>query len=1019
MPTPAFPHLSCPLCPLWFHFPNRRWQSLIFLALCGCLVAGAPARADETPAEVEDSVERDYSDELPRIPPLEPHEALDSFQVHQGFRIEQVAAEPLVHDPVAMAFDGDGRLYVVEMRGYSEDPDDLLDRVVLLEDTDGDGQFDKSTVFLDGLSWPTAVICYDGGVFIGVAPDILYAKDHSGDGRADEKRVVFTGFGRSNVQGLLNSFQWGLDNRIHGATSSSGGEVRRADASDDEPIVLRGRDFAFDPRTLKLEATSGGAQHGLSFDDWGRKFVCHNSDHIQLVLFEDRYIARNPYLAAPGPRKSIASDGPQAEVYRISPVEPWRIVRTRLRLKGVVPGAVEGGGRAAGYFTGATGTTIYRGDAWPREYLGNAFVGDVGSNIVHRKVIEPAGVELVAHRADAETEFVASRDIWFRPAQFAGAPDGTLYVADVYREVIEHPDSLPPVIKKHLDLTSGRDRGRIYRVVPDGFEQPPLPRLSQASTEELVALLEHPGGWCRDTAARLLYERQDRSAIEPLMAMANSSESPLGRLHAIYALDGLDALTDSVILGRLVDEHPGVRRHATRLAERLVADSPTIRARLVEMVDDPDLKVRYQLAFSLGEFDGPARNEALAAICRRDAGDSWVRLAVLSSLARGADDVFATLMADRDFRRDKSGRAVLEALANQIGLQNEQDAVAGVLKSIEELGADEGPLAEALLRNMSEALAKSGSPLGERLGDGKVGRLLEEMLATARTKAADDEVPLDERVEAIRSLGLAELADVRPVLEPLLDHRQPQPLQAAALAALDKYREADVAEMIVAAWPGMSPRLRSQATEMLFARSERLPALVEALESGDVALGDVDPARLRLAVRETDGPLHERLQAIVESLALGRRQDVVEAYRAALEIDGDAERGREVFKKNCASCHRLEGIGHEIAPNLAAMQNRGPEAIMVNVLDPNREVNPQYVNYLLVTGDGRSLTGIIAAETATSVTLRRADNETDTILRIDIDELQSTGLSLMPEGMEKQIDPQAMADLIAYLMSVE
>ena len=167
---------------------------------------------------------------------------------------------------------------------------------------------------------------------------------------------------------------------------------------------------------------------------------------------------------------SIAADGPQAEVFRTSPVEPWRIVRTRLRVAGAVPGPIEGGGRAAGYFTGATGATIYRGDAWPAEYRGQAFIGDVGSNIVHRKTLSADGVLLVANRADEGSEFVASTDIWFRPAQFANAPDGTLYIIDVYREVIEHPASLPPVIKKHLDLTSGRDRGRIYRIVPEGFQ---------------------------------------------------------------------------------------------------------------------------------------------------------------------------------------------------------------------------------------------------------------------------------------------------------------------------------------------------------------------------------------------------------------------------------------------------------------------------------------------------------------------------------------------------------------------
>ena len=222
---------------------------------------------------------------------------------------------------MAMAFDESGRLYVAEMRDYSEQDKDRLGRVRLLEDTDGDGRFDKATIFAEDLSWPTAITCYDGGVFVGAAPDIYYLKDTDGDRKADVRKLVYTGFRRNNVQGLLNSFQWGLDNRIHGAASTSGGTDHAARRSlTFKPVSVSGRDFSFDPRTLELRPESGGAQHGMTFDDWGRKFVCSNSDHIQLVMFEDRYLARNPYVSAPGARVSIAADGPQAEVFRTSPV---------------------------------------------------------------------------------------------------------------------------------------------------------------------------------------------------------------------------------------------------------------------------------------------------------------------------------------------------------------------------------------------------------------------------------------------------------------------------------------------------------------------------------------------------------------------------------------------------------------------------------------------------------------------------------------------------------------------------
>jgi putative membrane-bound dehydrogenase-like protein len=773
--------------------------------------------AQQQPAR--DSVDRDYSDELPRIPPKSPREALATFQVAAGFRIEQVAAEPLVASPVAVSFDENGRLYVVEMRGYSENYGDQLSRVRLLEDTDGDGRYDKANVFVGGLRWPTAVFCYDGGVFVADPPDVYFFRDRNGDGHSDERRLVMTGFSTSNVQGLVNSFQWGLDNRIHAATSSSGAELIVSPGEPGEQrLVLRGRDFALDPRTGLVQVTSGGGQHGMSFNQWGDKFVCSNSDHIQHVVFEDRYVARNPYFAAPGARRSIAPDGPQAEVFRTSPVEPWRIVRTRLRVQGLVPGPVEGGGRAAGYFTGATGVTIYRGNAWPPEYRGWAQVGDVGSNLVHRKRVEPDGVTFVARRVDPQSEFVTSTDIWFRPCQFANAPDGTLYVLDVYREVIEHPNSLHPVIKRHLDLTSGRDRGRIYRIVPDGFRQPARPLLGQASTPELVATVAHDNGWHRDTAARLLYQRQDRSAIPLLVKQARQSPQAEGRIASLYALAGLMPFLDSqTLLAALSDQHPRVREHAVRLSERSLRESPELIPRLFELVDDPELRVRYQLAFTLGEVPSPLRYAALARIARRDGADPYVRVAVMSSLAEGAGQVLADLAADSEFRRSDAGRQWLTALAAQIGRQQRGEDVAALLQVLRDV-AEESTAVQTLVRGLA---ARRGSTLERQVSVATRGaseRLLSELLDQAAATAAQTEGDVKSRADAVALLRLGTFPDRRELFASLLQPAEPAELQAAALATLGSMAHDGVAELVLAAWPAFSPRLRSIAADMLASR---------------------------------------------------------------------------------------------------------------------------------------------------------------------------------------------------------
>src|SRR5688572_12310565 len=451
--------------------------------------------------------------DLPNTPPVEPAASLSTFQLRAGIRLDLVASEPLVVDPIAMCFDEDSRLFVVEMRDYSERRDDRLGRIRMLEDTDSDGRFEKSTIFAENLPWPTALIWFDGGLFVGSTPDILFLKDTDNDGKADQSRVIFTGFGaglqRLNVQQLLNSFNWGLDNRIHGASGGNGGTITTVAKPGNPPLALGSSDFSFDPRTYEIRRENGGGQYGLTFDSAGRKFICSNSAHIRQVMYAHNEVLPEMPYPLPSPALDIPVDGPSGPVFRISPDEPWRVLRTKWRVAGLVAGPIEGGGRASGYFTSASGVTIYRGTALGTQFQGDAFIADVGSNLVHRKKLRPNGVPFKAERAADEqrSEFLASRDNWFRPVAFANAPDGALYIADMYREVIEHPWSLPPNIKKHIDLNSGNDRGRIYRAVATNFVQPKLPKLSRASNEELVAMLEHANGWHRDTAARLLYER--------------------------------------------------------------------------------------------------------------------------------------------------------------------------------------------------------------------------------------------------------------------------------------------------------------------------------------------------------------------------------------------------------------------------------------------------------------------------------------------------------------------------------
>jgi len=951
-------------------------------------------------AEEPNSVEQ-----LPRIAPLSPAKALASFEVQPGFRIELAAAEPEVADPVAMAFDEHGRLFVVEMRGYSEQRDEKLGRVRRLEDTDNDGRFDTSDVYVDGLQWPTAVVCFDGGIFVGAAPDIFYFKDTTGDGHADVRRTAFTGFGTENMQGLLNSFSWGLDNRIHGSAGTNNARVHSPQHPGRPPVSVRGCRFAFDPRTLEFVTSSGTGQYGMSFDRWGDPIVCSNSEAAMIAMYDDRYLSRNPFLVAPNPIKKIYEGGTGAEVFRISPVEPWRELRTRLRASGAVKGIVEGGGTAAGYFTGASGVTVYQGDAYPADYLDNAFIGDVAGNLMHRMLLSPEGVGLTARRADPGREFVASRDNWFRPVQFANAPDGTLYVADMYREVIEHPKSLPPVIKRQLDLTSGQGLGRIYRVAPENFERRPAPRLDEASTAELVALLQHRNGWHRETAARLLYQRRDPTAVRRLEQLAQDSRSPDARLRALYCLASLSALQPDTILRALGDVHPQIRRHAVLLAETLVADSSPVRDKLCAMTSDDDPRVRYQLAFTVGEIPGDQRTSALVRLALRDANDRWTRTAILTSLGDRADRVLGELATDQTFRRSDSGAKLLAEIAKYLGAKNNVHEIRGVLATIDTLMTEEPELAGSLVIALAQGAAlRGGSRISQIVNsdeDPAAAKLLQRIASQAAEDARNEKLSLKKRVAALRRLSVGSFSLVRDVSSELIDYRQPVKVQAAALSALSAFDESEVSEMILDSWDGLGPQLREEALETLFSRRQWLDVLLDALESQDLPARDIPATRAKLLLEHPDERIRRRAEKLFVKHAPGERAKVLESYRDVLKMEGDVKVGKQVFKKTCSACHRLEGVGYEIGPSLAAARNRGPDFILMSVLDPNREVNPQYVGYVVQTEQGKIISGMIAAETATSVTLKQGEDATETVLRADIAEMRCSGRSIMPEGLEK------------------
>jgi putative membrane-bound dehydrogenase-like protein len=958
--------------------------------------------------------------DMPRFPAVAATNAAATFRLRPGFHVQLAAAEPEVASPVTIAFDEFGRMYVAEMIDYSERREETphAGRIRRLEDIDGDGRFETSVIFADNLPWPTALACSQGGIFVGASPDILWLKDTTGDGRADERKVVITGFGsgvaRLNVQALLNSFNWGLDNRIHGATGPNGGtEVRAVAGAGAAAVDLRGRDFSFDPRTFEIRPEAGGAQYGLSFDSRGHRFVCSNSDHLQMIAFEPHETVRNPAFALPNPRVSIAADGPAAEVFRLSPDEPWRIVRTRWRISGVVPGMVEGGGRVSGYFTGATGTTIYRGDAYGPEFADNAFIGDAGGNLVHRKVLVPDGVLLSGRRpADEQgVEFLASTDTWFRPVHFQNAPDGCLYVVDMYREVIEHPWSIPEAIKKHIDLDSGNDRGRIWRIAPNGFRQPRRPMPGTQDVVGLVGALASPNGWHRETAARLLFERQDVAAVPHLVQLLRGTGPAVGRWHALYALDGLRALLpDPHLTAALDDPDATVREHAVRLAGKFLAKGgayPTLVERLVLRTRDSDARVRLHVALAMAHVPAPKRGPVLTDLARRDAGDPWIQAAILNGLVDGPAEVWNTLVAEEGFAGSAVGDAFLRRLAEMIGTRNQPVEVDRVLQVSEARGAT----GAVWVRSLLEGARRSGATALP----GGVARL-KPILDSARKAAASSETSEGLRLEAIQLLALTGFEDSGGVLGRLVSGDRER-VALAAVSALGRMNSSEVGPLLLGSWKAVGLRVRNEILGVLTARPERARLLLDAVEQRTVLRTEI-PAATRQALHGSrDTTVAERSRGLLPPEPTPA--DLIRQFQPALALQGDAGRGQAIYRERCASCHRAGLEGQALGPDLVTVRTAGKDKLLASILDPNAEVAPQYIGFQVELRDGDTLSAIIANETPSHVTLRMGGGEERTMPRSQVLRMASSGGSLMPEGLASGLTAQSLADLLQFVSAAE
>ncbi|MEX2170272.1 MAG: neutral/alkaline non-lysosomal ceramidase N-terminal domain-containing protein [Pirellulales bacterium] len=931
-----------------------------------------------------------------RFEPTPPKDALAAIQLGNGLIAELVASEPLVVDPVAIDFGADGKLWVAEMRDYTREVDEEFDQsgsVRFLKDRDGDGKYDEATVFVSGLRFPTDVKVWRKGVIVCDAPDVIYLEDTDGDGKADLRKILLMGFETHNAQARVNSLRWGLDNWLYGSCGLFGGSIRSFNG---QQLELGGRDFRFKPDSGEMEAVSGRTHQGRVRDDWGNWFGCENGVLAKHYPLTDHYLARNPYVIAPATEQFVPT-GPD-------PNRLFPIGKPVLFKESGPPGRP----------TSACGLEIYRDELLGAEFYGNAFVAEPVNQLVHRLVLTSHGVSFQGRRADEETdrEFLASTDHWFRPVQIRTGLDGCLWIVDMCRYVIEHPRFIPEETLRTLDVRAGNTAGRIYRVRPASVAPRVPKQLHALDTAELVAEMDSPNGPYRDLVHQQLIERADKAVVPLLDELATNAKRPATRLQAVCTLDGLSALSEAALLRALQDPAAVVRRHAIRLSEPFLDTSPTVFANVLELIEDDDPQIQLQIAYSLGQSQAA---EALAELAWRHRSDPYLQAAVLSSIS--ADNAAEVLhgMMPRITAEELPPplRTTVVTVATKLGGATQ---LREMLLAISQSGTESLSIPQLSL--LADLLESSDAEVREQIANDSAGaEALARVVVAARIVLRDAEQNDEAKLVALRTVSAAGTTDrdLASAIGPLLGVQSSPAVQQATVKYLALSTTPAAGDLLLANWGSYSPDTRLLALDALLSRTELLPMLLENIEQGAVSPSHLDTLQRQRLLQHADAEIRAAANRAFAGAIDPNRQTILNAYAPAANLSGDATHGRELFRKHCANCHRLEEHGYVVGPDLAALTNRSAGAMLEAIFDPNRTVDQRYQSYTAVTDEGRVFTGILASEDSNSVTLLEQAGKQHTLLRNSLEEFQNTRVSIMPEGFEKDLSTSDVADLFAYV----
>ncbi|MFO0978516.1 MAG: PVC-type heme-binding CxxCH protein [Planctomycetaceae bacterium] len=959
----------------------------------------------------------------PTEPPKSPNDSLKCFQIEPGFRIELVASEPLVFDPVAIDFDHRGRMFVAEYSDYPVGPADpaapALSRVVLLDDADGDGKPDKRFVFADHLKFCHSVMAFRDGALACTETQIVYLPDTNGDNVADTVEVWFDGFIPAHPQMQIGCPRYGLDNWIY--LTYGHGKVRcvRPGFETAEPVEIPRVDFRFHPDTMKFEAITGAGQFGNTIDSFGRRYFSSNRNPIMTDVLTLEMVRRNPFAGVSVGHTDVGPAGEKTRVYPVVTMKSNWLSH-------------------AGTHTSACGVTAYRGGLFGPESDASVFVCEPVGHLVTRSVIEPSGGTVTSRRAREKADFLTSTDTWFRPASLATGPDGALYVADMYRLWVEHPKFVPDDVAAKMNWRAGEDRGRIWRVVAESVPadvEETKPFAEPKSNEELIAMLADRNGWRRLLAQRLLVERKRADAVQGLRKLLPLSVpiSPLKdgspqMLHALWTLDGLGQLQPpdlDRIPGSLSNEWATpFFRDCIRLAHDRFPDNADLLAKTNRMVVFGSGEVQLQAILTTKWME---HSKWLDKAVPRNMDDPWIQRAWLIAAPQIAANIAAIVVKESQHQNESpEGRAdFLRLLSLNVAVRGDLSQLTKLMTTVGE-SKERGlwwqtaivlGLADGLPRCQNPAMPKSLAAIVQN-APAELKELvpaIDQIVQKASDVAVNRSLGDADRMAAMNLMTHLPPEQLTKAIEALLSPGESSACQKSAVESIRRSGRADLADMLLTRWDVLNPLARSSALDLLLIRKETTGRLLTMMTAGTIPSAVISIDQRLILLKHPDESIRTASISLFGGTVSANRREVADQYSKSLELTGDANRGAAVFEKTCSKCHRIGTVGHNVGPDISDTRARAKDALLYDILDPNRRVDPQFTEYVIVTKDGRLLNGLLISESAESITLRQPEGREVTLPRTEIEELKSTSKSLMPEGIERDVTVEQMADVLAFL----